>query len=237
VDDLDRCAPETQLAMLENLRQFLAVRRALFVLAVNPANVTQAASRRLGGGLDALRQWLAGQLHVTFPLPEPAPDLVRRYASERLRPAAAAAVADPAQPALLARCVDDFGQVLEACRVGNPRQVKRLLNAYMRFLDQHAAQLEQFSMPNIVRLLALAEIEPGLFQAYRAEAEKVSAELMAVGTPEFSLPAFERTHDVSARAPYPRLVAMRQLFQLTVDEARPGLQQQVDAVDALTRWG
>jgi hypothetical protein len=235
VDDLDRCAPETMLAMLENLRQFLTVRRAIFVLAVNPDVVSQALWRLRGGAVDARRQWLAAQLHVTFPVPEPTPELVRLYARERLAPATEAE--NPARQALLARCADDFSRVLEECRVSNPRQVKHLVNACMRFLDQHAAQLEQFSMPNVARLLALAEIEPGLFQAYQAEAEKVSAELMALGTPEFSLAAFEQAHGVWAHGPYPRLVAMRQLFQLKVDETRPGLQQQVDAVHALTRWG
>jgi hypothetical protein len=235
VDDLDRCAPATLLDMLEHLRQFLTVRRALFVLALNPDNVTQAAQRLLGGGLDARREWLSAQLPAIFPVPLASPDLVRRYATERLGPAAPAT--DPAQQAPLARGVDDLGQVLEACRVGNPRQVKHLLNAYMRFLDQHTAQLDQFSLPNIARLLALAEIEPGLFQAYRVDADQVRAELLAVGTPEFSLAAFEQAHGVYTHTPYARLVVMRQLFQLTVDEARPGLAQQVAAVDALTRWG
>ncbi len=235
VDDLDRCPPETMLAMLENIRQFLTVWRAIFVLALDPRVVGHADARLNNGHISSGREYLAGQLHATFAVPEPAPEQVRQYARERLAPAAEAV--DPAQQALLARCVDDFGRVLEDCRVCNPRHVKHLINAYARFLDQNAAQLEQFSMPNIVRLLALAEIEPGLFQAYLADAERASAELMQVGTPEFSLQAFEQARGVAAHLPYPRLVAMRQLFQLSVDAARPGLQQQVDAVAALMRWG
>jgi hypothetical protein len=79
-------------------------------------------------------------------------------------------------------------------------------------------------------------MEPGLFQAYQADPEHVSAELANVGTPEFSLTAFEQAHGVSARAPYARLALMRKLFQFEADADKPSLRQQVDAVAALTRW-
>jgi hypothetical protein len=234
VDDLDRCAPETILATLDAIRHFLSTRRDIFVLALNSWIVTRAAARKLDVTTDDGREYLEGILQSTFHQPEPAPEQVRQFARQQLE--RLVGDPDPALKTLLDQAFDDFGQTLEECRIANPRKIKCILNWFLRFLDRYTAQLEQFSMPNIVRLLALAEMEPGLFQAYLADAERVSVELMNVGTPDFSIRAFEEAHDVSVRASYPRLLAMSKLFQLAADKNKPGLRQQVEAVDAMTRW-
>ena len=238
IDDLDRCAPEHTRALLDNLRQFLAVRRAGFVLAINAPALAQALSRRYGGGPDAARLYLESALTNSVHLPEPAAEQVLRFARQHLERGLEAGDADaePALKAMLERGVDEGARALEEGGVGNPRQLKRVLNRYVTFIDQHAANLEQFSLANIARLLAIAETEPDLFQAFTANAERVSADLVNLGGPEFSLPAFETAHNVILRASHARLVARRKLFQFEVNADKPGLQQQVNEVDALVRW-
>ncbi len=234
VDDLDRCSPENAWLILENIRQTLAARRGIFVLALNAPVMARTLAQLRGLGADEGRQYLEAALHATIHVPEPAPEQVQRFARQRLE--RQAGDLDPAQITVFTTCFDEAARVAAECRCDNPRQLKRLLNHYLVFLDRNAAQLDQFSLPNIVRLLAIAEAEPGLFQAYLADAERARADMMNLGTPEFSLAAFEAAHGVVTRAALPKLLARRKLFQFETNADKPSLQQQVNEVDALTRW-
>ncbi len=236
IDDLDRCAPEHARMLLENLRQFLTVRRAVFVLAINAPALAQTLAGADRAGANAGRQYLETVLNGSLHLPEPALEQVQRLARQQIERGLEVESAEPDQKAVLERGISEGAQALEEGRVGNPRQLKRVLNRYVMFIDQHAANLDQFSLGNIARLLAIAETEPGLFQAFTTNAERASADLANLGAPEFSLPVFEAAHGVSARAPYARLAARRRLFQFEVNADKPGLQQQVNEVDALVRW-
>ena len=234
VDDLDRCSPENARTIFENLRQFLAVRRAVFVLALDVPMVARGLAHARGAAPDEGRQYLEAALSATVHLPEPAPAQVQRFARQGL--ARLVDDVDPVLSAALDGCFDTAARVWEESRVDNPRQLKRLVNCYLIFLERNATQLDQFSLPNIARLLAIAETEPGLFQAYLADAERTRTDLNNLGAPEFSLPVFEAAHGVAARAPYARLVARRNLYQLDAEADKPSLQQQVNEVDWPTRW-
>jgi KAP family P-loop domain len=236
VDDLDRSVPETTLAVLENIRQFLAVRRSIFMLALNAHIVSEVFPAKHGVPPDDGRAYLERILDFTFSVPEPAPERVRPFARERRE--TLLEDSDPAQRPALQRGFDDFGQVLENCRVSNPRKIKRILNRYLLFLDGLVEQLERCCLPNFVRLLTLAEYEPALLEAFLPDSEKTRLELMKVGTPEFSIPAFEAAYGVHMRVTFPQLSAMRQLFQLEQqpDLSKLSVQQQVNEVYVLTRW-
>jgi KAP family P-loop domain len=234
VDDLDRCSPENARTIFENLRQFLAVRRAVFVLALDAPMVARGLAHARGAAPDEARQYLEAALSATVHLPEPAPAQVQRFARQGL--ARLVDDVDPVLSAALDGCFDTAARVWEESRVDNPRQLKRLVNRYLIFLERNATQLDQFSLPNIARLLAIAETEPGLFQAYLADAERTRTDLNNLGAPEFSLPVFEAAHGVAARATYARLLARRNLYQLEAEADKPSLQQQVNEVDRLTRW-
>ena len=234
VDDLDRCSPAHARTLFENLRQFLAVRRALFVLALDAPLMARGLAQAQGVDADQGRQYLEAALHSTVHLPEAAPGAVQRFARQRL-----AGQVDEADPALSAALDEYFAmaaRVWEECRVDNPRQLKRLLNCYLILLEQNPTELDQFSQPNTARLLALAETEPALFQAYGVDAERARADLSHIGEPAFSLAAFEAAHGVAARATYPQLVARRKLFEFEVDADPNHFQHQVSEVDRLTRW-
>jgi len=234
VDDLDRCSPANAHTILENVRHFLAVRRAVLVLALNAPVMARALGRAQAGTPDDGRQYLEAALNASVHLPQPAPEQVQRFAGQAL--ARQVEDVDPALSVILEGCFDTAARVWEECRLDNPRQLKRLVNRYLLFIQRNAAQLDQFSLPNVARLLAIAETEPRLFQAYLADAERVRSDLSNLGAPGFSLAAFEAAQGVAARAPYARLLARRKLFQLEVDADKPSLQQQVNEVDLLTRW-
>src|SRR5258708_3432637 len=84
VDDLERCSSVSVRVFFENLRQFLAVRRAVFVLALNAPVTASALARAQAGALDDGRQYLEAALNTTVHLPEPAPELVQRFVRQRL---------------------------------------------------------------------------------------------------------------------------------------------------------
>ena len=234
VDDLDRCSPESVRTTFENLRQFLTVRRAVFMLALNAPTIVGALARAQGVAQEEAPQVLDGALNVSVRLPRAGPNLVRRFVRQQL--ARQADEADQALRAVLDEWFEAAARVWQECQVDNPRQLERLVKRYLIFLEQNETQLDHYSPATIARLLAIAETEPGLFQAYLVDAERTRTELSHIGTPEFSLPVFEAARGVTARAAYPRLLASRKLFQWEAEEDGPGLQQQVNQVDSLTRW-
>jgi KAP family P-loop domain len=234
VDDLDHCSPASARAIFENLRQFLAVRRAVFVLALNAPVMARVLAGTLRMPVDDWRQYLEAALNGTVHLPAPAPELVQPFVRQRL--ARQIEEPDPALSAVLDAGCEAAAQAWSTARLDNPRLLKRLVNRYVIFLERNAAQLDQFSLPNMARLLAIAETEPGLWQAYLADAERMRGDLNNIGTPEFSLAAFEAAHGVAARATFARLLARRTLFELEADGDKLSLQRQVNEVDLLTRW-
>jgi hypothetical protein len=175
--------PETTLAVLENIRQLLALRRSILRLVLNAHIVTEIFSAKHGAPPDDGRAYLERILDSTFSVPEPAPERVRQFARERLEPLLEDS--DPAQRPALQRGFDDFGQALEDCPVSDPRKSKGILSRYLLFLDGHVEQLERYCLPNLVRLLTLAEYEPPLLEAFLPDSEKTRLELMKVARPNF----------------------------------------------------
>lgn len=188
VDDLDRSLPDTVVETLEAIKLFLSVKKMAFVIAADEENVASAIGRRLATTGQPITSRLYLEKIVQVPVRIPA--LSRGQTEEYL---ALLMLADldrigdavtrvkesrPAKPGQLVQRLDDtlpaerctevelaeaLTPLLHRYTVGNPRRLKRFLNAYwlrMSFASARDVELE----PAALAKLMLAELYmPDLF--------------------------------------------------------------------------
>lgn len=188
VDDLDRSLPDTVVETLEAIKLFLSVKKMAFVIAADEDNVARAIGQRLAstGQPTRAREYLEKIVHIPFTVPA----LSRERTEEYLALLMLADVANiddvlgrigetrTGERRSLASRLDDLvdetrrGDVALAERLapvlhrhtrGNPRRLKRFLNAYWlrtSFASSRAVALQS----DAVAKLMLVELHlPELF--------------------------------------------------------------------------
>lgn len=193
VDDLDRCLPDTVVAALEAIKLFLSVRKMGFVIAADRRLVTLAIATRYSQsaqGAIMAREYL--EKIVQIPISVPTLGLAdteaylammlldRHLEAEAL--STLAAHCDSRRRAGKARTLDELptglvppaaadelqlagvlAPVLFRRLAGNPRRLKRFLNAYW-LRSAIAAQRSAALQPTaLAKLLVLEELEPDAF--------------------------------------------------------------------------
>jgi KAP family P-loop domain len=188
VDDLDRSLPDTVVETLEAIKLFLSVKKMAFVIAADEENVANAIGRRLATTGQSITSRLYLEKIVQVPVRVPA--LSKEQTEEYL---ALLMLADldgiedavtkvkRSRPAKPHQLVQRLGDTLPAARhadvqlaealtpllhrytLGNPRRLKRFLNAYwlrMSFASRRGVDLQ----PDALAKLMLAELYmPDLF--------------------------------------------------------------------------
>jgi hypothetical protein len=209
VDDLDRCMPDIAINLLEKLKNFLAVRRCIYVLALNPEVIHQGIRVKFQGAHVDGRQYLEKILNYSFHVPVPATDSLRAFATAQLR----LLVDDQAERERLEPFIEQFGKVTSDCQFENPRKLKRILNRYLVFLAMYQADLPRYYVGNVVRLIILAEYYPDLFQLYVSSPEAHN-DLRHFGVANFSVDRMEQKYGVRLAEQYGELARMKALFHL-----------------------
>ena len=160
VDDLDRCLPGTVVDTLEAIKLFLAVPKMAFVVAADEAPVAHAIATAFGSGYDGsdlARQYLEKIVQIPIRIPALGQGDVEAYVAqlllwqrldgdqERFEPLRQTCA--EARTAGQSHLVTDLGAGIEGAAGdvalaerlapilyeelgGNPRRIKRLLNAY-----------------------------------------------------------------------------------------------------------
>jgi hypothetical protein len=188
VDDLDRSLPDTVVETLEAIKLFLSVKKMAFVIAADEENVASAIGRRLAttGQPITSRLYLEKIVQVPVRIPALGRDQAEEYLAllmladlERIDEAVARVKSSrPAKPGKLVQRLgetlpsDRHGEVelaealtplLHRYTLGNPRRLKRFLNAYwlrMSFASARGVDLQ----PDALAKLMLAELHmPDLF--------------------------------------------------------------------------
>lgn len=188
VDDLDRSLPDTVVETLEAIKLFLSVRKMAFVVAADEENVANAIGRRLQTTGQPITSWMYLEKIVQVPIRVPA--LSREHTEEYLallmladleHVDAAVARIRESRPSPVQRIAERLGDLLPSERasdielaetltpllhrhtMGNPRRLKRFLNAYwlrMSFASRRGVELQ----PDALAKLMLAELHlPDLF--------------------------------------------------------------------------
>jgi hypothetical protein len=188
VDDLDRSLPDTVVETLEAIKLFLSVKKMAFVIAADEENVANAIGRRLATTGQSITSRLYLEKIVQVPVRIPA--LSREHTEEYL---ALLILADleriddavdkvkqsrPAKPHQLVQRLGDtlpsnrhaevqlaetLTPLLHRYTMGNPRRLKRFLNAYwlrMSFASRRGVDLHSDALAKLM----LAELYlPDLF--------------------------------------------------------------------------
>lgn len=188
VDDLDRSLPDTVVETLEAIKLFLSVKRMAFVIAADEDNVANAIGRRLAttGQPITARHYLEKIVQVPVRVPALSREQTEEYLA-LLMLADLEAVTDAVErikitrPSPCERLVERLGDTLPDDRhhevalaqqltpllhrqtAGNPRRLKRFLNAYwlrMSFASARGVGLQAHALAKLM----LAELHyPELF--------------------------------------------------------------------------
>jgi hypothetical protein len=240
IDDLDRCLPDTSIAILESIKNYLTVNhRCIFVLGLNARILYHAVEHKYGGSpiVDG-REYLEKILNYTFYVPEPKPNSIKDFVVGWINDL----VPDESSREKYKSWFHTLARTLEACRFNNPRKIKRILNRFLLYVAKPKVgyKLEDYPEENVAKLIVMAEYFPSLFQLFLADAKTANSiveELSFLGTEDFALERFEKTHGVMITSLLPRLILMKQLFKLEPnDTAKPQLNEQAQEVYSITRF-
>jgi hypothetical protein len=115
IDDLDRCLPENAIQVLEAIKLFLAQRNCIFVLGVDKQGIEEAITLRYKDNPQMTGvKYLEKIIQLPFPLPMPQRKDIQAY-TQKL-------VGEPRN--------HQVQRVIEAGAGGNPRRIKRFINAF-----------------------------------------------------------------------------------------------------------
>ena len=188
VDDLDRSLPDTVVETLEAIKLFLSVKKMAFVLAADEENVAHAIARRLAITGQTITARLYMEKIVQVPVRVPA--LSREQTEEYLAllmladlDAVGEAVSriTSTRPSAIGRLTDRLGDVLPTDRqadvalaerlapllhrqtAGNPRRLKRFLNAFWLRSSFAAARGADLDSQALAKLMLAELYYPDLF--------------------------------------------------------------------------
>ncbi|MCP4393176.1 MAG: hypothetical protein GY804_02760 [Alphaproteobacteria bacterium] len=229
IDDLDRCLPETTIAILESIKNYLTVKNCIFILGLNPNVIYQGIRVKYQGLEIDGREYLEKILNYSFYVPEPELNKVAELVTKRFDEL----VLDADTRDKHKDKFTEFGKILEECNFNNPRKIKRILNRYLFFISKNEATFEKYHNSNIVRFIILAEYFPNLFQLFLKDEQT----LEELGSADFDIEDFEKKTGVSISGIYTQLLRMKELFNIdtstTSEESEP--EKQAREVFRITR--
>lgn len=186
VDDLDRALPDTVVESLEAIKLFLSVEKMAFVVAADERNVANSIRQHLqavGQRTDA-DKYLEKIIQIPFRVPAPTLKRTEEYLALLL-------IADSHDPVEVRRALDDtrhqegtlaqrldgvvvgaaeqldlaqeLGPILYRHTEGNPRRVKRFLNAYWIRSALATARGVELSPGAYAKLMVAEFLLPDLF--------------------------------------------------------------------------
>ncbi len=187
VDDLDRSLPDTVVDTLEAIKLFLSVDKMAFVIAADEGNVERAISRRLEstGQPTTARQYLEKIVHIPFRIPalsrhrteeylallllSDVPDLDRlisQLAFSRGDGRSLAARLDglvPSERGGDVELAERLAPILHRHTLGNPRRLKRFLNALWLRTAFAKTRGVELSPDACAKLMVVELLYPDLF--------------------------------------------------------------------------
>lgn len=170
VDDLDRCFPSNALDVLESMKLFFDVQGCVFVVGLDQAVAERAVAQKYSvtepattsqvaiSGVDYLKKIF----QVPFALPRVGTDQLRDYCWSMMR----AASLDASQISDFEDNVAPHLAFLPDQDSVNPREIKRLINAYVLQVKMLQLRLGDRLNPNIVLALQLMNFRPDWREFY-----------------------------------------------------------------------
>lgn len=187
VDDLDRSLPDTVVESLEAIKLFLSVEKMAFVIAADEENVARAVGQRLAstGQPVTARQYLEKIVHIPFRIPALSRELTEEYLLllmlpdrhqmtgivDRLSTTRGESKSLPARVGDLVggseevgvRLAERLAPILHRHTLGNPRRLKRFLNALWMRTAFAAVRGVQLDADACAKLMVAELLYPDLF--------------------------------------------------------------------------
>lgn len=188
VDDLDRCLPPTVVDTLEAIKLFLAVPKMAFIVAADEGPVAHAISARFGTskeGVNLATRYLEKIVQIPVRVPALGQADVEAYVAQlllwhrlgageefetvRLRCAESRSEGKDTLLSGLDEHLDDIALAERLAPIlyeeleGNPRRIKRLLNAYWMRAAIAARRGVHFEVAAFAKLVLLEEVFPDDF--------------------------------------------------------------------------
>lgn len=208
-DDLERCAPEVAVTILERIKHFLCVPGCIHLLAMNSRAICRGVQAKYKMSEPESREYLEKILGYAFYVPAPEATKVATFASGQL----SRLLVEPSVEERFKTHFGLFGEVLERCEFVNPRKIKRILNRFLLFLGRYETRLENFVIGDVIRLLVLAEYYPDFFR-FALDKPTVLQSLRDISNDTFDVSAFEEKTGVALGSVHLELKRMRALFDL-----------------------
>lgn len=166
IDDLDRCAPDRMIALLEALKLYLDLPKCVYFLAVDRQPVERAIAERYPAFSSSQASYLDKMVQLPFDIPP----VERRNIQAFIQP-------------LLHKDFHDCISLLEAGLAENPRRIKRFANALnVKRILAEAGTIKHFN-GRLLAVVALIEfLDRSLFLRLATEPEL----LARVTTPDSS---------------------------------------------------
>jgi hypothetical protein len=158
IDDLDRCAPDRALQVLDAVKLFVDVPGCFFILGLDDVLIQKAIQEKYKDSLEEQQHYLDKIVQLSFHIPPFTRPDIESFIS-RLK----VDLPDP-------RCI----QVIAAGSPGNPRQVKRSLNLFSLgayLTEKHSPGQTAFHPVLLAKVIMLQQLFPELYDLVREQPE------------------------------------------------------------------
>lgn len=153
IDDLDRCSPDSALALLEALRLYLNLKGCVFVLAADRLALHRAIAKRYGADDVQNARYLDKIVQLPFTVPHLSDAATTKFVQSLL-------------PRELRRCL----KFLVSGLGGNPRSAKRFINILsLNHELARKAKIDQYDPAILCLILLLQYHDPERYQLFAAD--------------------------------------------------------------------
>jgi predicted KAP-like P-loop ATPase len=121
IDDLDRCAPDRVVEVLESIKVLLGVKGFIYVLGLNPEVVEKCIAQKYKESRISGQDYIKKIVQIPFMIPEWREDDINKYLAHVI------AELDSEYQSIF----NKHGQLLSKGVERNPREIKRFINNYM----------------------------------------------------------------------------------------------------------
>ena len=140
IDDLDRCAPDKVLEVLESIKIFLGIRGFIYVLGLSPAVINNCINKKyVNLGIQG-SDYIKKIIQIPFRIPEWREDELIEYAKKVTE-----LLEDPYK-----KLFSDLEELVIKGLEKNPREVKRFINSYIA--TQEIFKKEKLNEKNLLLL-------------------------------------------------------------------------------------
>lgn len=160
IDDLDRCAPENVIKLIENIKHFLSVDGCIFIIGVDKEILSKGIQVKYGSNLISGDEYLEKIISLSFQVPQQTnnhKDFIIENAKKLSK----------SKWEEISGEIEQFADILASLGIDNPRRLRLLILRYLFFLSlpEHTQYIREI----VISLIVYREFFP---DAYKQKEER-----------------------------------------------------------------